>query len=166
MENFTSSHKMIWTFVIIALLAIVATAVISLGYKSGTDQGNNNQTGNQQVQIDHKEVPAAQLPEKFPSDLPIEANAKVVDNFNSTISNGNFQATRQYESAKSPDENYKTFESFFAKNGWQTLTSSNTGTDKSLTVEKGDTVIQALFYTNTVSKANIVKISVTVVSAK
>jgi hypothetical protein len=165
MQNFTSSKKVLWFFLAIGIIAIVVILIAGLVYRNRTP-GNGGLAGTNQpapkLDVQQTKVPNDKLPDKFPASLPIEQNAKVIDNFNSTASNGNFQATRQYESAKSPADNYKTFEAFFKKDGWTTLSAANTATDRNITVQKDKTIIQALFFTNTVSKASVAKISVTI----
>ena len=95
METF-SSRKVIWGVVVIAALALIATFVLQLR----TDYYNNSQTAQTPppFSVETTDVPADQLPQQFPAELPIEVDAQALENFNSTSNSDNLQATRKYES--------------------------------------------------------------------
>lgn len=167
MDNITHTSKFIWFFAVIGILAVVIIVIVAIVVPKQTNAPA-------QKQADTADIPEfkpvvtkvanEKLPDKFPADLPLETGAKVVDNYNATSTSGNVQATREYESAKTPEQNYGVYNDFFNKNNWEVLTSSNTTTDRSLTVRKEQTVIQVLFYQNTVTKASVVRVNVTVLA--
>ncbi len=162
MHEFLTSKKVLWVFLAIGGAAVLIMLIATLVVKPENQVASEQKPASSQ-QFERTDVPDEQLPAQFPTNLPIEASAKVADNFNSTANDGTFQATRSYISARTPAENFKTFSDFFKQNGWTTLVTSDTATLKSLSVQKGDTTIQVLAYTTIdAAKSSMVKINVTI----
>lgn len=70
------------------------------------------------------DVEGDKLPDKFPADIPLEAEAPILQNYNLTAENGDFQATRVFETKKTLSENFALY-STYLKNGQWTLNSSS-----------------------------------------
>jgi hypothetical protein len=162
MHEFLTSKKVLWVFLAIGGAAVLIMIIASLVVKPENQVVSNQQPAGSQ-QFERTDLPSEQLPAQFPTTLPIEASAKVVDNFNSTANDGTFQATRSYTSVRTPAENFKTFADFFKQDGWTTLVTSDTAAMKSLSVQKGETTIQVLAYTTIdTAKSSMVKVNVTI----
>ena len=63
-------------------------------------------------------VDTAQLPEQFPSDIPLEQGAKITLNYNAVNAKGMYQASREFISAKSLDQNFEFYQRVLKQNGW------------------------------------------------
>lgn len=162
MHELFASKKVIWVFLTIAGVAILVILITVLVARTRTAPLAQNANQNT-APFERTDVPAEQLPDRFPADLPQENNAKVVENFNSTTNDGTYQATRSYISARTPADNYRAFTTYFRTNGWTTLTTNDGTVTKSITAKKDDTTIQALFYTTIdEAKASTVKVNVTI----
>lgn len=64
------------------------------------------------------DVDKSKLPERFPTELPIEAGAAITYNYNAMNSKGMFQATREFVSAKSVDDNFAFYQDVLKKSNW------------------------------------------------
>jgi len=123
MDNFLSSKKVIWIFGIIAALAIIATVVTkySVKLKSGSSVADDAKKAAElkaSPTIQTEAVADNKLPDTFPSDIPIEKGAKITSNYNGTLSDGSFQGTLVFKSAKSVDDNYTLYQNYFKSHNW------------------------------------------------
>ncbi len=101
-------------------------------------------------------VPETKLPDRFPSDVPIEAGAQITQNFNAVNSSGKFQASREFISKKTVEENYTLYQAVLKQNGW-TVTSTTTSSVQSIILAtKGADSLNIRIY----SSNNIVKVSI------
>ncbi len=123
-------RKYLWYW----LIAIIAVAGIAVLVLAGTTKlqeiisyikGEPKTLQYPKLQGTITEVPFENLPDKFPTDIPLEEGAKVVKNYNSNYTNGWFEATRVFETARSPEENYTFYKNYFSDNGWIILPSTN-----------------------------------------
>ena len=72
-----------------------------------------------------KELPASELPEALPKNLPFEPNAPILRNEIIDVSQGReVQHLRTYISKKTVAENVKAYRDFFTQNGWKTAAES------------------------------------------
>jgi len=111
----------------IAIVIVVVILVIGIGtwlYLRSMTAGNG--LANKVVN-----VPASQLPNDFPSIIPIEKGAVIVSNFNASAPNGQVQATRSFDSAKSVAENLRFYELYIltSRSGWIPISSVNDPSD-------------------------------------
>jgi hypothetical protein len=92
-------------------------------------------------------LPVIALPEAFPAGLPIEAGAKIVNNYNAVSTDGKrIQATRVFESAKTVAENAALYQAYVndTKNGWTIMNQSDgpAGSgQKFIFAKKGDGIL-------------------------
>lgn len=68
-----------------------------------------------------EEVNPSVLPKTFPKDIPIEKDAKIINNYLATAPDGRTQATRTFASAKSVKDNFTLYKNYLTKNGWKIL---------------------------------------------
>lgn len=85
------------------------------GAGSGTAAG---QPGQSMERVQIADVPVEKLPEGFPADVPLESGAEVTLNFQGTNANGEYQASREFVSKKSAEENFEYYQSVLKRNGW------------------------------------------------
>jgi hypothetical protein len=161
--NFFGSKKMIVVFAVIGAIAVLAMVLAVVLRKDSAPP--LTQEVNPVANFKKEEIPPSQFPRQFPTDLPIEEGAIVVENFATTFENGTFQATRSYKSKNSPATNYRTFTDFFRTGDWEILLTSDTAAKKIITAKRGQTTVQAMFYTSVDNaKDSIVKIDATIQS--
>lgn len=161
------------TSVVIVILIVVAVLVGLWAQnrakpKAGQMAGQNNSTGaqtNSQTRPDLSIEPAkitqvdkAKLPEGFPADFPMEKDAQIVSNYNST-KDGTTQSTREFISKKTLAENYKLYSDYLTKNGWNILNKSDTQALKSLYAKKDNASVTINMNQNPTTKANLVEVS-------
>ncbi|RJP45620.1 hypothetical protein C4587_00515 [Candidatus Parcubacteria bacterium] len=102
-----------------AELVLIAASVLILGllaYLASTGRFSRTGPVNRVV-----EIPESSLPQGFPSDVPIEAGAKILKNYTATSPSGRVQATREFESSRSVGENFSLYRSFLSQSGWKLL---------------------------------------------
>jgi len=107
-------------FLIIIILLILFTAVLFLSYQNFSKNKQNelnNQTSKQKT-VDITNVDKNKLPERFPQDIPIEANAEITLNYNAINLNNKFQSTREFISAKTQEENFQFYQKVLKEKGW------------------------------------------------
>lgn len=155
MTNFLQSRKLVWTFVVVAVL------VIGLGVVAALLKRQNNTDRVVTMHINKYEVPLGQLPDKFPTNLPAEAGAKVTQNYTSTTPDGRFQATRTYETAKTLDENYSLYQDYFQKNGWQLQTGEDGKDIKLVSASKDGLKALVTITANQSTKVRVVDVTFT-----
>ncbi|TSD02174.1 MAG: hypothetical protein Athens071424_177 [Parcubacteria group bacterium Athens0714_24] len=116
----------------------------------------------QKPQITINQVPVDKAPEKFPDDIPIEAGARILQNYNASSPDGRFQATRVFESAQTLDENLAIYKNYFTKNGW-TITNEikDQPNIRYISAAKDKTRAQATIRENATTKIVSVDVSVT-----
>ena len=107
-------------------------------------------------------VDPSQLPNQFPTDVPTEPGATITLNANATNATGQFQATREFISKKSADENFTYYQTLLKQNGW-TVTSAlddTSGNQKIILATKAANNLNIRIYTTNgqvrVSMSNIV----------
>jgi len=163
--------KMIWFFIAVGALAIFTISIVA--YVSSQERaailGNdskmsiNSQANKAVPQTMVTEVSENTAPEFFPKDMPSESGATVVKNYNTTTPDGRQLGTRVYVTAKTVDENYKIFQTYFEKAGWTvTAAPAVKGSDsKTLLATKGSMQAQVTIGNDPVAKARTVAIIIT-----
>lgn len=76
-------------------------------------------------QVKKTNIDFSKFPEKFPSNVPIEAGSEITQNYNATTPDGRLQATRSFITKKSLVENIDLYTNFLKKDGWKTSVSNN-----------------------------------------
>ncbi len=144
---------------------VVAVFIIQSVWVNKQKPSSNKPTGEQApttLKVQKTEVPTSQLPQQFPSDIPIESGAKIVQNYNASAEDGRFQATRVFETKKTLSANYTLYKDFFSKNGWTVLTTLDQPTLKVVSAKKNNANAQVTINENSVTKIKTVDISVTI----
>lgn len=82
-------------------------------------QENNKATSTVAAMPDLQSVPANNVPAGFPSGIPWEKNAAVLQNFTAKDpQTGKTQSTRVYISGKTMDENFAIYQKYLQNGGW------------------------------------------------
>lgn len=107
--------------VVILVLAVVATTVVYLNNQKAKKNANSKpgvkQTKSFQP-LPVTDVTPSKLPDRFPTDIPLEQGAQIIYNFNGTNAAGMYQSTRQFESQKTIDQNYTLYQDALKKSGY------------------------------------------------
>lgn len=164
--NPTESHKTVFVLLGIVVLAVILVVVLMFASKQKQQPVATNEkpAAQQKEAIVKTEVDPAKTPEKFPLDVPIEAGAKITQNYNATAVDGRFQATRTFETAKSLDANLKIYTDFLKANGWKIQATVDQPTFKMVMGTKDQSQLQISMSENSVSKTKTVDISLTDIS--
>ena len=152
---------------IAAVVIILVLAWLAFSHSSKPQSGNPAQnpkaTSTQPsaivpLKVTRTDVPPAQAPTGFPTDIPIEKNAQIIQNYNATA-NGLIQATRTFITKQTLADNF-TLYSNYLKNSGRTVTNSlDLSTDKGLAATRNNSNLQITISQNTITKVNTVDIS-------
>ncbi len=146
----------------IAAVALIALALVgAFIYNKMNVKPKTEEAAPQPLEIKKVQVPATQLPGNLPSDLPIEKDAKVLQNFSATVDNLGVQYTRSYETKKSLAENLAIFTDYLKKNGWTITATLDKEQYKMVAGRKGKDSMQVQMNTDPETKAHTVSISLT-----
>lgn len=156
-------------FILLAIGSVLALLLIYLLVSGGLgrQQSSVNQKGsaNQpKFSVAKKEVAKEQAPSGFPADIPIEAGAKIVQNYQADTTDGRHQATRVFESAKTVKQNYQLYLDWLTKNGWEVKTKSAADIVASIYAVKSGSQLTATISKNTVT--GVVTVGLSVVAKK
>jgi len=161
MNNFTTSSKLIWPFAIIGVIAVATVLVVAFLVPKKNTVSTLARTQAEIMKPQIAPVAPGQLPSKFPSDMPVEAGAKVTQNYNATNSVGGFQATRVFESTKTIADNLKIYQAYFQKNGYTVQDPVTAPGYTSILGTKGRTQIKVSMNEHPTTKTTTVNISLT-----
>lgn len=104
-------------YLVIILVIILLGILIGKFWFRRAEPGKTNQT----EKITRVQVSEQQLPERFPTNFPLEPQAQIVQNENVKIDNAGelvLQGRRQYVSAKSLAENLSLYKQYLKDNNW------------------------------------------------
>ncbi len=140
---------------IVALLALLFVAY-KLSEKSKHDEVAREP---QLPQVEKTNVDFSELPEKFPTDIPMEAGVRITQNYNSLTPEGQFQATRVFETSKSLDATIKVYTDFLNNNDWKITATLDQPNLKMVMGSKDGASIQVTVNQNTINDTKTVSIS-------
>lgn len=86
------------------------------------------------------------LPERFPSDIPLEAGAAIIFNYNAVNVAGQFQASREFVSKKSMADNLSLYQTSLKASGWTITSVSDQPTQKLIFANKGGNYLNIRIY--------------------
>lgn len=158
-----------------AVAMLCALVIVAVGvsvwwwyiqHKSGHEPTRNDQHEAKPVytpklKVDKVEVADNTVPEGMPQDIPQELNAEVIRNYTATTPEGAFQATREYISKLTIDENVTLFQKYFKDNGWKVVPVYKDKRSSAVTASKDKSLINVSFSPDAQSKAVLVKIDFT-----
>lgn len=111
-----NSHKL--TKLLLVIVAVLILAFVLYKFIGSKQESVKLQTPEKAI-VEKTDVDFSKSPEKFPANIPIEAGAKLTQNYNATTPEGEFQATRSFITTKSLDENVKIYSNILEKDGWK-----------------------------------------------
>lgn len=144
-----------------SVIIIVLAILIALGLFFFLNQRNkqSKQVENETGKVVKTNVDFDKAPKGFPEGVPIEAGAKLTQNYNATSPDGRFQATRVFETAKTLDENLAIYSDYLKKQGWVVGSTLNDPTYKVISGTKGLQNMQIVIDENKVNKIKTVSIT-------
>lgn len=107
------------------------------------------------------EIAPGQMPANFPSNLPIEEGAKLLQNYAANAPDNRTQATQVYTTKKSLSENLKIYSEYLQGNGWIIKTQTDNPKYKMLYAAKGEDRLQIDLTEQAAPLTNTVGISLT-----
>lgn len=157
MENEQNSFKLV--VLVAAVLALLFVAFLVT--KKFATRNTNQQEQPKSAVVQKTNVDFSKNPEKFPSDIPIEAGARITQNYNATTPQGMFQATKVFETSQSLGANLALYTKYFNDNAWKITATIDDATYKMVSATKDGKTIQVSIDENKVSKVKTVSISYT-----
>lgn len=155
-----SIKKILVGLIIIVAVASVVTLVATIFINQPTELAKNvNMAG--QSDLSKVAVTETELPGKLPKNLPLELNSVILQNFTATTANGEYQATRAYESSKSLAENLAIYTKYLNDNGWGIKSTINDPMYKKVSGTKGASDLQISMTENEVSKIKTITVTYT-----
>ena len=141
--------------VLLIVLATLAIAVKNYYFHKGLN------TGNQVAAIvnNRKNLPACQLPPSFPADLPLEQNAKVLQDFTDS-KDGQAQSAYSYISAKTVADNSVIFADYFKKNSYIATSSVDSTGAVTLGAQKNEQKFFVHFSQSPNTGSSVVRVSI------
>ncbi len=137
--DYTQIIKKYLVALLMILGAAMAITLIAWILVKVNDKGSSKRAPEQLELTDLKQN---RLPEKFPSNIPLENNANITQNFNAVTPEGLFQATRAFVTAKSLEENLRIYTDYMDKNEWQIQNTINEPNLKMVQGNKGKARLQ------------------------
>jgi hypothetical protein len=105
-------------------------------------------------------IPVSQVPNGFPSDIPLEQGVQITQNY-TTQTNGQSQAGRVWVTNQTLSQQFDIYQNFFAnkKNGWTIESTQNETAQKTIVAKKGDVQILVNINQNAITGVKTVSIS-------
>lgn len=156
-------NKFLWLvgFLVVVVVAIVvAKMTMPKTDKPVVKEQNEEKKNDTKPAVSITEIPKDKIPDKMPSNLPIESDAKITQNY-SAVQGQSFQYTRAYETKKSIVDVRKSYQDYFAKNGWKVVATLDDAGLKVFTAVKDELQMQVSMSDSTISKLVLVEITVT-----
>lgn len=158
-----NSKMWLWGVLAVIIIAVLAFVLAKAPAKPVTQ--NNTQTNTQSQpevpKVATKEVAKDQLPDAWPTDIPMEAGAKVTVNYQKTLDDGSVQLVQAFTSAKTVADNGKIYTDYFASAGFKLAGQIDQPTFKSYAATKGNEQLQVLIQQDAKTKVVTVNITVT-----
>ena len=116
-------HKRFF-WILAVLIIVIGGAVLAVYYSdrrsnrmANENPGSNSR--NNESEFVKSDVESYKLPNGFPIDMPLEENARILQNYVVSTPDGRSQSTRSFETQKSLAENYKLYSDYMKKNNWE-----------------------------------------------
>jgi len=113
MEHQDRKQLLEWGTIVLALLIIAAGAIYVRHFYHAP------------IAVEKEALPADTLPDRFPADIPLEADAGVTQNYIASAPGVPFQATREFTTHRSVAENFSLYQSFFSSGSWAVVHAAN-----------------------------------------
>lgn len=144
--------------IIISVVAVIAIAGLVLVFKSqapktlapapvAVENANKEAVVQPPIAVPQTNVDVAKLPERFPSDVPLEAGAEVTSNYTAVNAKGLYQSTREFVSKKTLAENFALYQSALKQAGWTITQSIDDAAQKVILATKSGSSLTIRIYT-------------------
>ena len=152
-----TNNQLLKILVVVAVLFLLLYVAIQIN----TFKNDKLATQPLPAQVQKTNVDFDKVPEKFPTNIPIESGARLTQNYNAVTPEGAFQATRTFVTEKSLTENIDFYTDFLSKDGWKTNLSADQANFKMISGAKDGKKINISADENKISKIKTVTISYT-----
>lgn len=113
----------------------------------------------------HIDYPFSRLPDRFPSDIPLEESGNAVtQNFVSATDIGQFQQTRGFITTRGLDDASAIYRSYFASHGYEILIDSVSPNSRFITARKDDVIFTIRIGENPTTHVRAIVIDLTILS--
>jgi hypothetical protein len=151
------NSKKLLAFLVLATI-IAGALFFVLNQKYG---GVRFERDSQIAEVKKTNVDFANNPDKFPSNVPIEQDAKLTQNYNAQTPDGKFQATKTFQTEQSLSANLSLYTNFLNQDGWKVIATTDDQTYKMVTGTKGKQTLQISIDENKINKVKTVSITLT-----
>jgi hypothetical protein len=159
METRRGSALIVLIIVVVIIIAFLAWWFV---WQQGTAMPSSTQTpttSGAATSSEIVEVPGNQMPIGIPSDLPMDTNAQVLQNFQTNYPNTQAQmSVREYVTQDTLAQAYADYMNYFENNGWQIISSSSLPGVDSLAATQNLTTLATTFSNNSQVNENTVQI--------
>jgi uncharacterized repeat protein (TIGR01451 family) len=139
----------------------VSTLPLGLEVVSVTaSQGLCSVNTNADFQFMKLDLPTARIPDRLPSDMPLEeAGNTVTQNYIGGSNRGQYQATRQFVTTRTLDAAIALYNDYFTSHGWPIVATSSLGNLRASAALKDGVLIQATISGNSLSSVRTIDLS-------
>lgn len=155
--SFSKEQVLRVTIPVFAVLILLIGAFFIFRY-----QRHNSQPV-EQFSVNKTELSSTQTPSAIPTNLPVEAGSKVLQNYEAKTTDGRIQSTKKLTSKKDPKTALEFYSDFFKKQGWTGgfSPSASTAGGQQVAVFKKVQDIMTIIATPAISGSSVVEISIT-----
>lgn len=140
MDYKDSIKKGLVGLIVLIAAAVVITMVIYPFYKNR--KGSQDAQTAEKTELKKEIVDKSKLPSKLPTNVPVEANSEVLENYNLQNLDGQSQATRSFESNKTLEQNLAIYKDYMTKNNWSGIAVLDQDALKVISGSKGNQKLQ------------------------
>lgn len=117
-----------------------------------SSQGTCSVNSNSDFQVVHIDLPASHIPDRFPSDLPLEESGNTVEqNYIAASNRGQYQESRVFVTTRSIDNAMSIYQNYFTSHGWPISSSLTQDNFKSITSYTNGMAVQISVGENSIS---------------
>jgi hypothetical protein len=153
----------IWAIIIVLVVGVVTWMIIDHQIQVAKTQPpiqRQAPTTAAATSSDIVQVPGNQMPIGIPTDMPMDANAQILQNFQTNYPNTQQQeSVREYVTSKTLAQAYADYTNYFQKNGWTIGSTLDLPTTKLISAKQGFVSISITIGTNSVLNENTVNIT-------
>lgn len=147
--------------ILMVLAGIVVIAVAVVVIMKAMKNSENQPEPERSLEVSKTSLSADKFPSYLPQNLPLEKDAKILKNEDSTTNDGRKQSTRSYETKKTQADNLRIFTQYMKTNGWAISATVDNAEYKMVTGRKGNERLHVQMNTDPETKAYTVTIALT-----
>lgn len=131
-------------FIIIIIIVVVIAAVLVWRGVFKISRGPVSPPSAGTIQV----VDSQLTPEGFPSDIPLEPDVAIIQNYSTVNLNGDVIAVREWVSARTAANNFNIFKNSLTANNWSILDAVSASLQDVIDARQNKTKVRVRIYTN------------------